>query len=234
MRTAPRTTLLLCLILANFAGGLALEFWGAKSGWAWAESAVSAATFLHLAFYFWLTPAMGHAHYSRLTLFLCLLLATLGELVLSAVLGLYQYRVSILPAFVPPGHVLLFLAGITMVSHPRFPLWLALLGPAVAAFFLAGRLFQQQDFLSLALYGILVLCLVKGSEKKLYGTMFTLALGLEFYGTWLGSWVWVNPVHGIPSANPPLAAGVFYAVLDLLVRYLEPRLQRVRLASKKS
>jgi hypothetical protein len=49
--------------------------------------------------------------------------------------------------------------------------------------------------------------------------MFTLALAMELYGTALGNWTWrpVVPGLGIGAANPPFAAGAFYALLDLLV-----------------
>jgi hypothetical protein len=49
--------------------------------------------------------------------------------------------------------------------------------------------------------------------------MFVLSLAMELYGTWLGNWAWHNdvPVLGLKADNPPIAAGAFYCVLDLLV-----------------
>ena len=49
--------------------------------------------------------------------------------------------------------------------------------------------------------------------------MFVLALAMEIYGTWLGNWTWARDVPwlGLTAVNPPLAAGAFYCVLDLLV-----------------
>jgi hypothetical protein len=42
---------------------------------------------------------------------------------------------------------------------------------------------------------------------------------MELYGTWIGNWVWAAhvPVLGLTTLNPPIAAGAFYCVLDLLV-----------------
>jgi len=67
---------------------------------------------------------------------------------------------------------------------------------------------------------IFFFCCWFGPERKLYGVMFTLALALEIGGTALGTWAWVPVLPGLnfSGANPPVAAGVFYALLDLLVR----------------
>jgi hypothetical protein len=42
---------------------------------------------------------------------------------------------------------------------------------------------------------------------------------MELYGTWMGNWIWSAQVPwlGLRADNPPIAAGAFYCVLDLLV-----------------
>ena len=49
--------------------------------------------------------------------------------------------------------------------------------------------------------------------------MLVLSLAMELWGTWLGNWAWRREVPwlGLVTDNPPLAAGAFYAALDLLV-----------------
>ena len=49
--------------------------------------------------------------------------------------------------------------------------------------------------------------------------MFVLSLAMELYGTWIGNWAWAAEVPwlGLATLNPPIAAGAFYCVLDLLV-----------------
>ena len=56
-------------------------------------------------------------------------------------------------------------------------------------------------------------------SRKLYATMLVLSLAMELWGTWLGNWTWRREVPwlGLVTDNPPLAAGAFYATLDLLV-----------------
>ena len=57
--------------------------------------------------------------------------------------------------------------------------------------------------------------------------MFVLSLAMELYGTWLGNWTWSAQVPwlGLTADNPPIAAGAFYCVLDLLVVNATARLQ---------
>lgn len=152
----------------------------------------------------------------RLRLMACLLIATAGEVLLSLVWGLYDYRLGNLPLFVPPGHVLLYWLGLQWAG--RLPgrvmaltPWLALM--AVSALAVAGI-----DWMGPALVAVFLVCVWWGPSPRLYITMFLLSLGMELWGTWLGNWSWraALPWLGWPVANPPLAAGAFYCVLDLL------------------
>jgi hypothetical protein len=70
-------------------------------------------------------------------------------------------------------------------------------------------------------------------SRKLYATMFVLSLAMELYGTWIGNWVWAPQVPwlGLTADNPPLAAGAFYCVLDLLVVSVMKRLEYKRAAA---
>ena len=48
-------------------------------------------------------------------------IATVGEVIGSLVWGLYSYRLDNLPAFVPPGHGLVYLAGLSLAIAARGP-----------------------------------------------------------------------------------------------------------------
>lgn len=219
------------LVILNIIGGLALEAYGASAGLAWMEPLVSLLTALHLGVYFVRPPRLGDGPLSRRMLLTCLALATIGELILSALWGLYHYRQSVLPLFVPPGHVLLFLCGLTLaeqieMNHQRIRRWLWVL-PAGTAVFIAVSVWRGQDALSVGLLAIFAVSVGVGPHRSLYRIMFVLALLMELLGTDLGAWQWtpVVPGLGISSANPPLAAGAFYAVLDLLTMALCGRTQ---------
>lgn len=207
------------LVLLNVVGGLSLEAVGAARGWSWAESFVAFVTCAHLAFYFFRPPRFGHVRVTRKMLWVCLALSTFGELVLSMAWGLYTYRQSLLPLFVPPGHVLLFLSGLALShqidSNNRW-IW------TVPAFGLGAALWSYlshgNDVLSLALLALFVLSFAFKRHRPLYAIMFALALLLELLGTYVGAWKWAMEVPHlmIASANPPIAAGALYAILDLL------------------
>ncbi len=147
----------------------------------------------------------------------CLAFATAGEAVLSLVWGLYDYQFGNLPLFVPPGHVLLFLLGQFLAK--RMParlddvvLWLGL--PWFTLSLVLGI-----DRLSPCLFALYVLASRSRTERRLYVTMLLLALAMELEGTWLGNWAWKHhvPWLGVRTANPPLAVGALYVVLDRLV-----------------
>jgi hypothetical protein len=186
--------------------GLAID----RFGGAWGQPLVS----------LWVWGLLGVLLYRsaglRPQLLACLTIATAGEVVLSLAWGLYDYRLGNLPLFVPPGHVLLYWLGLYLAERLPGRLvaltsWLALVAVSVLA--LAGR-----DWLGPPLLLLFLVCVWKGPSPRLYVTMFLLSLVMELWGTWLGNWSWRSSVPGLgwPVSNPPLAAGAFYCVLDLL------------------
>lgn len=147
----------------------------------------------------------------------CLLYATGGELFLSLVWGLYEYRLHNVPLFVPPGHVLLFTLGLHTAQ--KLPAWIIWVVPTLVTPYVIFATWQGFDTFGGILFLMFLACLVFGTEKRLYATMFILSLVLEIYGTWVGNWTWSENVPWLPltSTNPPACAGTFYCVLDLLV-----------------
>jgi len=196
------------LIVITVVAGLALDQHWARHG----QVVVSAITWLVLLALWTRTGAR-----ERPSLVACLAFATAGEVFLSLVWGLYDYRLGNIPLFVPPGHVLLFFLGTQLAERipPRGEWWIAALAaPVVALFAWSGR-----DTLGPLLYALFLSCLALSPSRRLYATMFVLSLAMELYGTWMGNWVWSREVPwlGLATDNPPLAAGAFYCVLDLLV-----------------
>jgi hypothetical protein len=196
------------LIAGVIAGGLALdqavEFWG--------QAATSVAVwvlFLHC-----LSRAEPE---EQIALTACVVYATLGEIFLALAWGLYDYRLGNIPLFVPPGHALLFVLGRQLARHlsPR----MVAVVPMAAAPFVLWLAVSGVDTLGVPLFAIFVACLIFGGAKRLYAVMFVLALAMELYGTRIGNWTWNAhvPWLGLTAVNPPIAAGAFYCVLDLLV-----------------
>ena len=206
------------LIVATIAGGLLVDQHFAFHG----QLLVNVACWLVLAALWQQRPAR-----ERPALLACLLYATAGEVFLSLVWGLYEYRLGNIPLFVPPGHVLLFFLGTQIAARmpERGTWWIAALAlPVVALFAFTGR-----DTLGPLLYAFFFACIVVSPQRKLYAVMFVLSLVMELYGTWIGNWTWARevPWWGLAADNPPLAAGTFYCLLDFLVvittrRWLQP------------
>jgi len=165
----------------------------------------------------------------RLGLMACLVIATAGELFLSLVWGLYTYRLANVPLFVPPGHVLLLLLGLSMACYLPEKAALAIIGGAGVYSLAAAAM--GADTLALPLFLVLgAASLAMPQQRRLYASTFVLSLALELYGTWLGNWNWAHDVPGIAlvTTNPPGVAGAFYCALDCLVAVavltLAPRL----------
>lgn len=153
----------------------------------------------------------------RPALLACLAFATAGEVFLSLVWGLYDYRLGNIPLFVPPGHVLLFFLGMQLAARiDDRAAWAvaALAVPLVGALAWMGK-----DTLGPMLLALFLACMAASPSRRLYATMFVLSLAMELYGTWLGNWTWAPavPYLGLTTLNPPVAAGAFYCVLDFLV-----------------
>jgi hypothetical protein len=205
------------LIIATIAGGLLLDYHWVRFG----QIAASAVAWMVCFGLFARADAK-----SRPALLACLAIATAGEVFLSLVWGLYQYRLGNIPLFVPPGHVLLFFLGMQIAGRipDRSVAWIA----ALAALVIAGLAWSGRDTLGPLLYALFLLCLWISPSRKLYATMFVLSLAMELYGTWIGNWAWSSEVPwlGLTTLNPPIAAGAFYCVLDLLVVSATARVSR--------
>lgn len=153
----------------------------------------------------------------QLALVLCVFYATLGEIFLSLVWGLYEYRLANIPLFVPPGHALLFMLGRALAQRARE--WIVWFVPLASAPFILLLAWTGVGTLDALLFAMFLLCLASGRAGRLYAVMFVLSLAMEIYGTWLGNWTWseIVPHWGLTTVNPPLAAGAFYCMLDMLI-----------------
>lgn len=222
MNTLPTRRILL-LVPLLITGLLAVDVLGGR----WGQPLAVGATWIS---FFWILRSVNADH--RTMMFLCLTYATMGEIMLSLVWHIYDYRLDNLPLFVPPGHVMLFLLGLSIAPRisdtmVRF-ITCAAVG-VVAVLGVTGR-----DTFSVLLVTVFATSVVFGRERKLYATMFVLSLVMEWYGTWLGNWHWNEQVGrtGMVTVNPPVAAGAFYCALDLLVMStMRKRIRRKRVKS---
>lgn len=149
--------------------------------------------------------------------------ATVIEYTFSGWLHVYEYRVDHVPAYVPPGHGLVYLGALALgnaawVRRHERPLILAT-AIAVAAYAAYGlspwapRLDVLGAFWALCLLGFLRW----GRSPRLYVGAFVVVTYLELVGTHLGVWTWGahDPFGVVAIGNPPSGAAGGYGWFDL-------------------
>jgi hypothetical protein len=212
-RDNSRAVLICTVIVTGLAFDQFVPFWG--------QTLTNAGVWALLLYWIYVAPRE-----QRLTLVACVSYSTLGECFLSLVWGLYDYRLGNIPLFVPPGHALLFMLGAMIAVRVRD--WIVWFVPLAAAPFVILLAAIGADTFGLVMFTLLLACMIFSRARKLYAVMFVLALAMEIYGTALGNWTWrpLVPWLEMATINPPLTAGVFYCVLDMLVVTTVARLMK--------
>jgi len=148
--------------------------------------------------------------------------ATVVEYTFSPVLEVYVYRLDNVPAFVPPGHGLVYLCALAMGRSPwvreRLPACVALTVVAGGAYAVWGLLVSSRpDALGAFWFACLVGFLLWGRSRGLYVGAFVVVTYLEILGTWLGTWEWQahDPTGIVSIGNPPSGAAGGYGWFDL-------------------
>ena len=156
-------------------------------------------------------------------------IATLGEVVGSLIWGLYGYRLENLPAFVPPGHGLVYLGGLALatLATARRNTLLAMAGGGAAAWGVAGVTVLPASDVVGAFGCAFLIGVLAWTRRAVYAGVFVVVAGLELYGTALGTWTWeaTVPGLGLSQGNPPSGAASGYVVFDVLALALVARLR---------
>ena len=173
----------------------------------------------------------GEDRATRAEVAVVVVFATAVELVFAGLLGVYVYRLDNVPAFVPPGHGLVYLAALAFgrtgwAARRERPL-VALTLLVAGAWALWGvTLAPRPDVLGAFWYGCLVLFAWRGSRPLLYVGAFVVVSWLELLGTSLGTWEWspYDPTGWIAIGNPPSGIAGGYAWFDAAALWLAPHL----------
>jgi hypothetical protein len=169
-----------------------------------------------------------HSPAVRLQTLGVVMFATLGEVVGSLIWGLYDYRLENLPAYVPPGHGLIYLAGFSLAtlckSRPNRLLGAASLG--AAAWGIAGLTVLPAADVAGAIGCTFLVLVLLTTRRPVYAGVFLVVAVLELYGTALGTWTWASSVPGLglSQGNPPSGVASGYVVFDVLALALAARL----------
>ena len=147
-------------------------------------------------------------------------IATAGEIVGSIVWGLYTYRLENLPAFVPPGHGLVYLAGLSLAAllDDRRGALLVVAGVVAGAWGLAGVTVLPSPDVSGTIGCAFLIAVLVWARRPVYAGVFMVVVALELYGTALGTWSWqpAVPGLGLSQGNPPSGVASGYVVFDIL------------------
>lgn len=172
--------------------------------------------------------------------------ATVVELVFSGWLGVYEYRLGAVPAYVPAGHGLVYLAALDAAQWPWAKRHARLLVRVTVAVVIAVALYAlvgtRQDVLG-AFWAVCLLGFLRwGRAPLLFVGAFWVVSWLEVLGTRWGVWTWqpYDTILGwVPMGNPPSVAAGGYGWFDLvavagagwLAVWLQPWLSRARTVS---
>jgi hypothetical protein len=147
-------------------------------------------------------------------------IATVGEVIGSLIWGLYTYRLDNLPAFVPPGHGLVYLAGFSLATlvARRPGVLLVVAGAGAVGWGLAGLTVLPAADASGAMGCAFLVAVLVWTRRPIYAGVFLAVAALELYGTAIGTWTWqaVVPGLGLTQGNPPSGAASGYVVFDVL------------------
>jgi len=187
----------------------------------------------YCAWFFLAMMLIGESMAVRMQVVVAIVFATIGEYFASVYLGAYVYRFENVPAYVPPGHGMVYLTAVVMarqglfIAYRQQITWLVL---AIGGTWSIWGLFfaERSDAGGALLFAIFVYCIYKGRSPLVYLGAFFITTWLEVVGTWSGTWYWAvyDPVFGLPQGNPPSGVAVWYVMVDALALALAPRLVR--------
>lgn len=151
--------------------------------------------------------------------------------ILARALDLYHYRLGNIPAFVPPGHGLVFLASLALsrapllTSRPERAMAVAI--AAGGAWALWGVTLSTRPDTAGALFFVFWLGLMVGGRAPMLLTGAFLVTGVvEVAGTQTGSWTWMpeDPAGLLSAGNPPSGVAGIYGWVDVIVLNATPAL----------
>ncbi|MEE9396480.1 MAG: hypothetical protein V3V31_05650 [Methylococcales bacterium] len=187
----------------------------------------------------------GETKAVRIQVAIAIAFATIGEHFASPFMGGYIYRFDNVPAYVPPGHGMVYLTAVAMARTPFFSrnktaitavvlvtgtLW-SVYGITIAA---------RGDAVGALLFTVFFIFVFVGRSPLVYLAAFFITTWLEILGTHWGTWRWVviDPVLSLPQGNPPSGVAAWYCLVDAValggaayvLGWLESAKQRLRLA----
>jgi hypothetical protein len=175
---------------------------------------------------------LGENREVRTQVAIAVVFATIGEHFASPFMGGYTYRFGNVPAYVPPGHGMVYLTAVALARSGLFLTY----ARAIAAFVVLvcgawswwgiSGIPAQGDFVGALLFCVFLIYLFKGRSPMVYLAAFFITTWLELIGTAVGTWKWaaIDPVLKLPQGNPPSGVAAWYCLVDAVAIGGAPRL----------
>ncbi|MCX7089733.1 MAG: hypothetical protein NTV00_16985 [Methylococcales bacterium] len=165
---------------------------------------------------------LGECKYVRMQVLIAVAFATIGEHFASVYMGGYTYRFSNVPAYVPPGHGLVYLTAVALgrsgffLNCARQIATFVVLVCGVWSVWVISGFAAQGDSVGALLFCVFLGYLFKGRSPMVYLAAFFITTWLELIGTALGTWTWapIDPVLSLPQGNPPSGVAAWYCLVD--------------------
>ncbi|WP_027147210.1 MULTISPECIES: hypothetical protein [Methylobacter] len=165
---------------------------------------------------------LGENKEVRTQVIIAIIFATIGEHFASPFMGGYTYRFENVPAYVPPGHGMVYLTAVALGRSGLFlryarkiALFVVLVCGAWSAWGISGYA-EQGDYVGALLFCVFLIYLFKGRSPMVYLSAFFITTWLELIGTAVGTWTWaaIDPVLNLPQGNPPSGVAAWYCLVD--------------------
>jgi len=165
---------------------------------------------------------LGENREIRAQVGIAIIFATIGEHFASPFMGGYTYRFENVPAYVPPGHGMVYLTAVALgrsglfLRHAREIAALVVLVCGAWSIWGISGYAEQGDSVGALLFCVFLGYLFKGRSPMVYLAAFFITTWLELIGTAVGTWKWaaIDPVLGLPQGNPPSGVAAWYCLVD--------------------
>jgi hypothetical protein len=165
---------------------------------------------------------LGETTETRVQVGIAVIFATIGEHFASPYMEGYIYRFHNVPAYVPPGHGMVYLTAVALARSGLFQRYAMEITKLVIAVCGAWSLWGisgipgQGDAVGAMLFCVFLIYLFKGRSPMVYLAAFFITTWLELIGTAVGTWKWVpiDPVLRWSQGNPPSGVAAWYCLVD--------------------
>jgi hypothetical protein len=165
---------------------------------------------------------LGETVEVRVQVGIAVIFATIGEHFASPYMEGYIYRFHNVPAYVPPGHGMVYLTAVALARSGLFQTYAREIAKFVVLVCGMWSLWgisgipDHGDAVGAMLFCVFLAYLFKGRSPMVYLAAFFITTWLELIGTAVGTWKWVpiDPVLGWSQGNPPSGVAAWYCLVD--------------------